>query len=314
MRGEIPVSIGAIPEPERALNRTSLFIIALVVVVLGAATYKVSSNASTAQARSEKARELAELRNDYLEQVGLIRSEPDAEAYRTEVKAFLAEYFKAVDAHVAEHHGNKNFDDYLNELSARSGVGANELSQYKGNYEAVKALFDRMREGRYNPVWTATDKGMRLDVLSDDVEGDKIRFVLVLWGAQRQMHEEDRPGGGKILKMVTSAAFNTTWKLYDARGKTFGEMTGADPAGKIDYPERYITLFPPQIVFGHYDLDRIPSKVAKMDITFSVTSSSPSGGTALASFVWKLDSIPPDWKLADGQPWKGATETTGEGM
>lgn len=296
------------------MNRNSLFVIALVVIVLGAATYKISTNASRAQAQADEARDLSDLRNGYLEEVGFVRSEPDDQAYRADVKGFFASYFKAVDAHLAKFNGNTKFDDYLTELSSRSGMNEGEHAQYKNNYESVKALFDRMREGRYNPVWTATDKGMRLDVLSDEVEGDKIRFVLVLWGAQRQMHEEDRPGGGKVLKMVTSSSFNTSWKLYDAKGKTFGEMSGADPAGKIDYPERYISLFPPQIVFGHYDIDKIPAKVAKMDITFNVASSAPSGGTALASYVWKLDSIPPDWKLASGEAWKGATETTADGM
>lgn len=296
------------------MNRNSLFVIALVVIVLGAAMYKVSTTASRAQAQSEEARDLAELHNTYLEEAGFIRSESDDQAYRADVKTFLASYFKAVDAHLAKFGGNPQFDDYLNELSSRPAMNEGERSQYKGNYEAVKALFDRMREGRYNPVWTATDKGLRLDVLSDEVEGDKIRFALVLWGAQRQMHEESRQGGGKVLKMVTSSSFNTTWKLYDAKGKPFGEMSGADPAGKIDYPERYVSMFPPQVVFGHYDIDKVPAKVAKMDITFNVASSAPSGGTALANFVWKLDSIPPDWKLANGEPWKGATETTADGM
>lgn len=292
------------------MNRNSLFIIAVLVLGLGGAAYLIGKNASQEKAQSDEARDLAELRNDYLEQVGWIRSDPDEQSYRSEVKTFLGNYFKAVDAHVARFHGNPKFDDYLTELQSRTGANPNELAQFKGNYEAVKALFDKMRDGKYSPVWTATDKGMRLDVLSDEVEGDKIRFALVLWGAQRQMHHEDRQTGGQVLKMVTSAAFNTSWKLYDAKGKVYGEMNGTDPSGKIDYPERYISYFPPQVVFGHYDIDRIPANVAKMDITFGVTSSAISGGTAVASFVWKLDSIPPEWKLASGQEWKGATETT----
>jgi hypothetical protein len=287
------------------LSRNSLFIIAVIVLGLGGAAYTISKNAGHARDEAEQARDLAELRNDYLEHVGFIRSEPDPEAYRSDVKSFLEAYFKSVDAHVAKWGLNKNYDDYLTELAQRGG----DRDGYKQNYETVKALFDQMRQGHYRPVWTATDKGMRLDVLSDEVEGDKVRLVLVLWGAQRQMHEEDRQGGGKLLKMVTSASFNASWKLYDRRGKEYGEMSGGEPSGKIDYPERYVAFFPPQVVIGHYDVDRVPAAVEKMDITLSVASSAPTGGTALASFVWKLDSIPPEWKLASGQPWKGATET-----
>jgi hypothetical protein len=98
------------------------------------------------------------------------------------------------------------------------------------------------------------------------------------------------------------------WKLTDAKGKLIGEMRGGDPSGKIDFPELYIAEFPPQMVLGHYDMDLVPNAVGKMEITFKVSSRAASGGTADATYLWKLDSIPSDWKLGAGMKWEGATE------
>jgi hypothetical protein len=130
----------------------------------------------------------------------------------------------------------------------------------------------------------------------------QVRFQLALWGAQRELKDD-----GKLKKMVTSASFEAAWKLTDAKGKLIGEMRGSDPAGKIDYPERYIAEFPPQMVLGHYDMDLVPNEVTKMEITFKVSSRAASGGTASSTYLWKLD-VPSEWKLGQGMKWEGATE------
>ena len=97
-----------------------------------------------------------------------------------------------------------------------------------------------------------------------------------------------------------------SWKLTDERNKLLGEMTGEDPSMKIDFPERFIAEFPPQMVLGHYDMDLVPAEVKKMDITFNVSSRAASGGDAAASYVWKLD-VPDAWRLGAGEKWEGAT-------
>jgi hypothetical protein len=161
-----------------------------------------------------------------------------------------------------------------------------------------------MREGRYKPVWSATDKGMRLDVLSSDVvmvlKKPQVRLQLVLWGAQREERQD-----GKVKKMVTSASFKTQWKLTDEKGKLVGEMNADDPSMKVDFPERFITEFPPQMVLGHYDLDLMPNEVKKMEMTINVSSRASSGGDAAATYVWKLD-VPSEWRLGAGETWEGA--------
>jgi hypothetical protein len=257
---------------------------------------------------AERDADIARIQKEYLERVGWLRTNPDDKAFREEVGPFFKAYFEQVDGHLTQFKGNKEFDSYIAQVERKAEGGKDDkLAERKANYEYTRKIFDAFRKGRYSPVWTATDKGMRLDVVSSDVVMVKgqpqVRFQLALWGAQRELKKD-----GNLKKMVTSAAFDTLWKLTDAKGKLIGEMRGGDPAGKIDFPELYIAEFPPQMVLGHYDMDLVPNEVAKMEITFKVSSRASSGGTADATYLWKLDSIPSDWKLGAGMKWEGATE------
>ena len=44
-----------------------------------------------------------------------------------------------------------------------------------------------------------------------------------------------------------------------------------------------------------------------MEITFTLTARSPTGGQADAVYSWKLPT-PAEWKLRPGEAWDGATE------
>lgn len=282
-----------------------VLVIVAGVFVASALFYRRLS-AQTLEAQREA--DMARIQKDYLERVGWLRTNPDDKSYLEEVGPFFKSYFEEVDAHLDKFKGNKEFDSYIQEVERKSEGGKDDkVADRKSTYEYTRKVFDKFRKGRYQPVWTATDKGMRLDVVSSDVvmvKGEpQVRFELALWGAQRAMKED-----GKVKKMVTSATFEAAWKLTDAKSKLIGEMHGGDPAGKIDFPERYIAEFPPQMVLGHYDMDLVPNEVSKMEISFKVSSRAASGGTAAATYLWKLDSVPSEWKLGAGVKWEGATE------
>jgi hypothetical protein len=260
---------------------------------------------------AEKAKALSSLRSDYLERVGWLRTNPDEAAYRNEVNTFFGWYFDQVNAYQKRFHGNPEFDDYLAELDRRAAKGGKEqaLADKKAYFDYVKKAFDTFRQRSYRPVWTSTSNGMRLDVASSDVVmvlgKPQVRLALVLWGPQRELRED-----GRMKKMVTSASFSVTWKLYDAKGKLYGEMTAqGDPSMKVDWPERFIAEFPPQMLLGHFDMDLLPANVARTEITFNVTSNAPSGGTVNSTYAWKLET-PAEWRLKPGEKWDGAQETT----
>ncbi len=277
----------------------------LIVLIVGflvtTVTMYRSANARALEAQREA--DFIRIQKDYLERVGWMRTNPDAASYQQETGPFFKKYFEQISEHQSRYKLSKEFDAYLAELEKR-GDKEDRAQDRKAFYEYTRKVFDRMREGRYKPEWTATDKGMRLDVISSEVvkvlDKPQVRLQLVLWGAQREERTD-----GKVKKMVTSASFKTQWKLTDERGKLIGEMNADDPSMKIDFPERFIAEFPPQMVLGHYDMDLVPNEVKKMEITFNVSSRAPTGGEATATYVWKLD-VPSAWRLGAGEKWEGA--------
>lgn len=292
--------------------------IVIAVVGVGLAGYSGYSKYKTKMEDAMREGNFARIQRDYLERVGWIRSNPDEKAYKDEVQTFFRWYFREINDHVNRFHGNPKFDGYLAELDKREKTGRDsQINEKRAAFDSLKKVFDEMRQGNYRPEFSASDKGMRLDVLPTTVQGAgssaKIRFPIVLWGAQRELRDESTSAAGVVAtnrrRMQTSSQFNVTWRLIDEKGKLLGEMTAAgDPLMKIDHPEVFIAEFPPQMVLGYYEFDLVPAEVARIEINFSVNSRSPSGGDAYASFPWKFDA-PPAWKLKPGETWSGAQES-----
>jgi len=280
------------------------FVLLVVGIIVAAVMTTRASSARALEAQRDA--DFARVQKDYLERVGWLRVNPDEKAYRQELSPFFKTYFEQVGAHHDRYKLGKEYDAYLTELEKR-GEKDDRVQDRKAFYEYTRQVFDLMREGKYQPEWTATDKGMRLDVVSSEVVRvlgkPQVRLRLALWGAQREERTD-----GKVKKMVTSASFSTQWKLTDERGKLLGEMSAEDPSMKVDFPERFIAEFPPQMVLGHYDIDLVPNGVKKMEISFEVGSRAASGGDVTAAYVWKLD-VPSDWRLGAGEQWEGATVT-----
>lgn len=271
----------------------------------------------TAEALKEQA--TLKLRADYLERIPAVRNVPDEKAYKDEIQTLLRWYFKEVTDHLNKYGGNRKFEEYLEELEERgkkgqkfdeySGPGKDRTDEKKAVYEYTRKVFDQMKGGSYSPYWTATSQGIRFDLLSADTMNvggeDKIHFPVVVWGLPR----EERVDDNKIRRVSCNASFRFNWKLFDEKGKLLGEMPGeGGPDSRVDWPERYIKFFPPMVVFGHYDIEKLPAEVKNVEITFSISARSQTGGDINASYVWKLEP-PAAWKLGAGEAWKGAQES-----
>src|SRR5215471_3158244 len=302
--------------------------VVLLLVIAGFTAAGVVGYRRTSAAQAQAAKEIAALRfrNEALERMGWLRSNPDAESYKNDVKGYLKWYFDQVATQQAKFGGNPSFDDYLKDIEKqakakaelelpqlpdgrpRAPIAANPVNR-KAFWEWEKNMFDRMRTAKYSPVLTGTDKGLRLDIVSADVvmvgNKPKIRFPLVLWGAQREVRENDQ--GQK--RVLTWADFLTTFRLLDDKGKLYGEMSTGNPGMRNDFPERLIAEFPPQTVLGQYELDPVPASVSVMEMLIAVRSHSPTGGDINAQYSWKIP-VPDDWKLKAGETWEGATVTT----
>jgi hypothetical protein len=262
--------------------------------------------------------DLARIQKEWLERANWVNATPEAEKYKEERSSIDKWYFTALNDHYNRYPTFKNYYRVGDELGGKGGEKGGKKGGKKGGgddalkgqyYELTKSVFDSLKEGSYSPVLTSNSNSLRLDIykLGRD-KGGKLRFDLVLWGAQRKLEKEAQAAGNTISRMLTACTFTAmNFKFIDEKGKVMGEMnvTG-DPEIKVDYPERWIEEFPPQAVIGFYELDPLPAEPVKMQLEMTVTSRSGTGSDIPGSFKFEVP-IDPSWKLGQGEKWEGAT-------
>ncbi|MCL2178043.1 MAG: hypothetical protein FWC28_08725 [Proteobacteria bacterium] len=259
---------------------------------------------------ADKALSRIRLKTDYMERVAWMRSVPDEAKYQVEVKNFLRWYFEQTGAHIRAFNLNAQFDDYLKELAIPGN--ADRLEERKKVYENVRSIFDLMQKGDYSPEWSASSQGVRLDVLSARIVWDekgerKIRYQLVVWGLPREQRVDEKG----LLRIQSRATFTAHWHMFDLKGKRVAKMqSGGNMPGRIDWPERYVSMFPADVTLGHYDVDLMPSNVEVVEVHFDISSPSLTGGSMNPNFVWK-QNVPFEWRLRPGELWRDAQPVAG---
>lgn len=282
----------------------------LLIVVAGVIVGMIYAYRKWDQKTAETQRDLnaSRIKAAYLERVTWLRVNPDEKSYKEEVGTFFRWYFKEVNEHINKYGGNRKFDDYLAELDERSKKKKGEDDNYeekKAAYDYVRKFFDDFQQGRYEPMWTSTNNGIRWDIVKTEPISDKTRFTFVVWGIPGEERVIDDRG---TRKWVVSASFKSNWKMWDEKNKLFGEMPAEGVDMRVDDPQRRIRWFPPQIIVGHFDVPKIPAEVKNIEVTFTQSTRSLTGGDILANHLWKLE-LPAEWKLKPGEKWEGAQDS-----
>jgi hypothetical protein len=282
---------------------------AILIVGILASSITIYQRVSETAAESRRNLDAEKLKNQYLERVAWMRANPEERSYQEDLRPFFRDYFAQVDEHVKRYQLNAKFDDYLTAVARRASQEDKkdvDTTTPKMIFERVSQTFTLLKEGRYAPFLTATDRGFRMDIVSDEVRkegGGQVVFPVVLWGVQRELREDK---SSRTQKMAAMAAFDAVWKLYDAKDKLIGEVRGGDPSSRVDYPERYIWAFPPQMMLGEYKIDRVPAEAEKAQLIVDVTLRASWGSTQHATFTYNFP-VKREWKLAPGEAWQGAT-------
>ncbi len=259
--------------------------------------------------------ELEKIRREFLERSFLALSMSNADHYRFESKQLWKWYFGELDKHYQEFTKYKNEDLFLSELEEKKRVKKvteNEIAQYEKRFEATKKFWNLVKQGRYEPIFTAAENGLRFDIydlqFTEDIER-RAWVYFALYGAQRKWIEE--PGPIKVSRLVVNASFQEIlFKGKNANGKLIGEMRSLGNPFMVDHPERYIADFPSGVVLGSYSFPAVPSEAVNGEISMKVlTRSVLTGEEAVGNFLW---SFPVDirWRLPEGAVWEGAKEET----
>ncbi|HCF58851.1 MAG TPA: hypothetical protein DFS52_12780 [Myxococcales bacterium] len=298
------------------MNNPVIKLVIVLAVLLGAAGFGVSKYQSKTSEYDHKLG-LERIRKEFLERAPFARLMPGQERYQEEQRALWKWYFDELTGHYNKYPGLKNYERFLDELIERKTkrkIKEQEFAQYEERYELVKSYWDTMQAGKYLPVFTGLDNGLRFDIYEmrpiPDAREPRVRLQFTLLGTQRKWNVESSSGGGRIMKMNVNASFHElVFKGFDAEGKPAREMRASGDPFKLDYPERFIDEFPPGVVIGYYELPRVPSVVTKAELSFEIaTRSVISGEEIVGRFTWKLDPVPEELKLPPGMAWEGAEE------
>jgi hypothetical protein len=205
------------------------------------------------------------------------------------------------------------------EARLRPKDAAKEEAWFRYADERAKLL-----ERAYAPVASATDRGLRLDVLAvapgdhPETRERAVRIDFALWGVPRRLEREhaaageaSRGGAGAApaQRVVVPLSFpKLGFRFLDAAGKAYGEMTGTgEPYLLLKPPERFSDALPPGVTLGTWWVEPFPREAARVELTVGVQAGGMTSGALLTpEFRWELP-VADEWKLRPGEAFRAET-------
>ncbi len=285
-------------------------VLATVALALGAGALLLVTFRSRGEgAEGRLAR--AQLKRELLERGAPSRQLPADRArdWRDDSRALLRWYFDELAAIEARYPGQRKKPP---EPAPKGKGGAKEAQAAQAEWQRyAEERMALMRDGKYEPVLSGGENGLRLDILAlepapNPASGEKgIRVEFALWGVPRRVDRETQAGSTRTTTRVTVPVTfrELAVRFQDAAGKPYGEMIGpGEPYQKLADPERFVEDFPPGILFGTWYLDLFPREAARAEMTLSVEA---RGAAAAVTAAYRFDlPLREEWKLPIGEHFK----------
>jgi hypothetical protein len=258
--------------------------------------------------------ERSRLKRDFAERSGLGRGIPaDRPAeWRDEVQALSRWYF---DELVAIRNRHPREPTRPGGLEAALAEGKKKPSEAQlATVKEFQAYADGrlavLREGRYAPVASAVEQGIRLDLLAvepgpaPEGGGPGLRIDFALWGAPR-FAERERERDRIVTRNVVPVVFRRiAFRFLDGKGKPYGEMTGpGEPYMKLADPDRWSDDFPPGVLFGTWWVELFPREAVNVEIEVENAGRGASGMERPLLFRLTLP-VPDAWKIPPGATYE----------
>ncbi len=285
-------------------------VVVLAVAALTAGVLLV--NAWRSRVQGDEARlARAELKRQFLERGAVSRQlgSDRKKDWQDEVRALTRWYFDELVSIHNRHPGEKRRTPATEEKKEKDPKRREELREWQ-HYAAERLAL--LRDGKYEPLWSAADQGMHLDLLSvgpgkNPASGEPgLRIDFALWGVTRRVDRETASGTSRSTTRVTvPVAFRElSLQLLDAQGKPYGGMVGSgEPYQKIADPERFEEDFPPGVLFGTWWIDRFPREAVRATLSVAVEAHGASGANLTANYRLDLP-VSDEWKIAPGETFK----------
>lgn len=249
--------------------------------------------------------QLEHARRQFVERAAIMREAPDAEHYRTELRALLRDWFA----------GQMELANRFPALRGQPGAfvppaprahGA-ALSEWQ---ELASAQVAAWREGRVELLDSAASAGLRLDLIRIKKGPQRLAVDLAVWGAPQESETEEATPGQKVSRVTVPLVFGgLSMRFFDAAGAMIARMEApGEPALRLDVPERLAADAPPGVVLARYEPGLLPPGVAEVEWTLTAQVRSPSGEPRTAKAVWR-GKADPAW---GGEAWSGDEKVVAE--
>jgi hypothetical protein len=273
---------------------------------VGAAIIGVNSyNQQVARLSLEMGRQ--KLRAEYDERAGAINNGSNADRHREELSSLVKWYDVELSGLYNEFPGIHDPDGPMKEMQK---LKPDELATKKEWYDEAKTLYDSIEKGKYAPLMTAVQEGVRIDLLSlkrATYEGkNRLRMDVVIWGApRREVATKIEAGKEARAKQELDFGFRgLTFEFVDDKEKLLGGGNTGAPTMTVDYPERWIPDFPPQVAMAIWYVDPFPAETKNIDLKMAAEIKSPTMGSQSIEQEWKLVAQP-DWLIRPGETFEG---------
>jgi hypothetical protein len=237
------------------------------------------------------------------------------EDYGDEMRGLLRWYFAQLTDHDNRYPDQRDHEKGWKDIQHKKQVQAikgPEFDALSVNHDTSLAVYKLLQHG-YEPAYSGSSAGQHFDFLKVEkqVHDNKpmLRIDFAWWGPQRREDVHNNQESGQVVKrtVVNATVDSLNFSLYDEKGKLYGEVSGGEPNEKIPDPDRYVDLFPPNVVLGTWWIDLFPHEVQKMDVKLTASTRTVQGHDIVGNFSWSLP-VKDEWKLGEGAKWEGATE------
>ena len=129
---------------------------------------------------------------------------------------------------------------------------------------------------------------------------------VVLWGApRREVTTAIKQGVGTHTKMELDFGLKgLDLEFVDAKEKLIGGGNTGSPTMVVDYPERWVPDFPPQVALAIWYMDPFPADTKTIDLKMSGEVKSPTSPAFAINQEWKIVAQP-DWLIRPGEKFDG---------
>ena len=278
-----------------------LFKIALPVLFAAGLAVAFARFHMDSQDHAARALAVEHARSEFVQRAALVRSLPDAERYRAELRALVRGWYASQAAI-----GNRwpALRDERAPFIAAQKIApalAPEVDELLGGTLAA------LREGRQGLVSTALADGLRVDVLGARPfgagEAARLQVDVAVWGGPEETSLEEA-GDRQVSRTIVPVVFRgLSFRFLDGTGKELAHIAGeGQPRLRVDLPEGLHPDAPPGLVLGRYEPFLFPKDTAEVEWTVALDVKMPSGETHGSKAVWRT-KMNPSWADPSGKVW-----------